>query len=247
MVHPYLYEKDNLPVNCNVDEFLQDKILPKVYSLLSRIHVAVVGPGLGRDELMLKTLELVILKLKLLKIPIIIDADGLYLISQNPDLIKGYESAILTPNVVEFKRLLDAVGINRSNDEDEVLQLSKKLGNITIIRKGSTDLIAKGEYLLRSDTTGSNRRAGGQGDTLTGTIATLTAWSNAYKNNLWAHSNEVELESLPLLAAFGGSVVTRVAAREAFKKKGRAMQATDLHANVGDAYKIVIEDENFRP
>lgn len=35
------------------------------------------------------------------------DADGLFLIQNEPDLIKGYQRAVLTPNVVEFSRLCD--------------------------------------------------------------------------------------------------------------------------------------------
>jgi ATP-dependent NAD(P)H-hydrate dehydratase len=250
MVHPYLYEKDNVPEShqSNVDEFLESKVLPKVKLLLARIHVAVVGPGLGRDELMLKTLEIVIKYLREKNIPIVIDADGLYLVSQKPDLINGYEAAILTPNVVEFKRLADAVGVDTSDDnqEREAVQVSQKLGNVTIVRKGTVDIIVKGELILRSDTEGSNKRAGGQGDTLTGTIATLMAWSQSYKSRAWEHSNDISDEILPLLAGFGGSVVTRIAARQAFKEKGRAMMATDLNSKVGEAYQIVIEDKNFQ-
>jgi ATP-dependent NAD(P)H-hydrate dehydratase len=41
------------------------------------------------------------------KMYIVLDADGLWLIQNEPDLIKGYERVILTPNVMEFKRLAD--------------------------------------------------------------------------------------------------------------------------------------------
>lgn len=245
MVHPYLYESDNVPdaYKNNKDKFVQEKVLPKVKSLLSRVHVAVVGPGLGRDSLMLDTLEIVIKYLREKEIPIIIDADALFLISQKPELIKGYDRAILTPNVVEFKRLAEALKIdtNENKQEEEAIKASKTLGNVTIVRKGATDLIVKGEHVIKSDIKGSDRRAGGQGDTLTGTIATLVAWGQAYKSQLWEHPNELEDDSLFLLAGFGGSVVTRYAAREAFKSQGRALQATDVHAQVGHAYQVVFE------
>lgn len=247
MVHPYLYEKDNVPSEVkDIDEFLESKVLNKVKALLSRIHVAIVGPGLGRDELMLKTLEIVIKYLQEKKIPIIVDADALFLVSQKPEIIKGNKLAILTPNVVEFQRIADAVGVDVNGDDqiEEAKQLSKTLGGVTILRKGATDIIARNDEVLESSTNGSNRRAGGQGDTLTGTIATLLAWGNAYKSGLWKHPDEIKEDQVSLLACFGGSTVTRVAAREAFKAKGRAMQATDLHANVGNAYRIVFEDSN---
>jgi hypothetical protein len=40
---------------------------------------------------------------------IVIDADGLYVIQDEPALVRGYRKAVLTPNVVEFKRLCDRV------------------------------------------------------------------------------------------------------------------------------------------
>ena len=36
---------------------------------------------------------------------LVIDADGLYMAGRQLDLIRGYRRAVLTPNVVEFKRL----------------------------------------------------------------------------------------------------------------------------------------------
>ncbi|KAH3679906.1 hypothetical protein WICMUC_000649 [Wickerhamomyces mucosus] len=254
MVHPYLYEEDNVPEKYQnrIDEFLETKVLEKVRALLGRnIHVVVVGPGLGRDEIMLRTLEKVINFLREKDIPIIIDADGLFLISQKPDLIKGYSKAILTPNVVEFKRIAKALDVEVSNEIteenqiQEAIQVSSKLGGVTVLRKGTNDLIVKNLTVLKSSITGSNRRVGGQGDSLTGVLATLIAWGKAYEQRLWNHNNDISPNDIPLLAAFGGSIITRVAAKEAFKEKGRSMQATDLHAKIGNAYKIVIEDERL--
>jgi ATP-dependent NAD(P)H-hydrate dehydratase len=42
----------------------------------------------------------------IVKYRIVIDADGLWLISQNMDLVRGYKKCILTPNAVEFERLV---------------------------------------------------------------------------------------------------------------------------------------------
>ena len=36
---------------------------------------------------------------------LVIDADGLYTVGRQLDLIRGYRRAVLTPNIVEFKRL----------------------------------------------------------------------------------------------------------------------------------------------
>lgn len=39
---------------------------------------------------------------------IVVDADGLFLIQSDPSVVKGYKRAVLTPNVVEFGRLVEA-------------------------------------------------------------------------------------------------------------------------------------------
>ena len=38
---------------------------------------------------------------------LVIDADGLWLIQNEPEVVKGYRKAVLTPNVVEFGRLCE--------------------------------------------------------------------------------------------------------------------------------------------
>lgn len=39
---------------------------------------------------------------------LVIDADGLYMVNNDLSLVRGYEKVVLTPNVVEFKRLSEA-------------------------------------------------------------------------------------------------------------------------------------------
>ena len=43
---------------------------------------------------------------------LVLDADGLYMAGRQLDVVRGYRRAVLTPNVVEFKRLSEqAVGV----------------------------------------------------------------------------------------------------------------------------------------
>jgi len=44
--------------------------------------------------------------------PMVIDADGLYIVTKNLDLVKGYPHAILTPNKNEYQRLADQLGVD---------------------------------------------------------------------------------------------------------------------------------------
>ena len=40
---------------------------------------------------------------------LVLDADALFMVGKEPGVIKGYHKAVLTPNVIEFKRLSEAV------------------------------------------------------------------------------------------------------------------------------------------
>lgn len=73
--------------------------------MLSRLHVLVIGPGLGREEYMLTFARLALDIAKEQGMFLVLDADGLYMAGRELSLIKGYQRAVLTPNVVEFKRL----------------------------------------------------------------------------------------------------------------------------------------------
>lgn len=46
-------------------------------------------------------------------IPIVIDADGLFMLSYDLSLVDGYKKCILTPNYMEFKRLYDETVIEK--------------------------------------------------------------------------------------------------------------------------------------
>ncbi|XP_046581049.1 ATP-dependent (S)-NAD(P)H-hydrate dehydratase-like [Haliotis rubra] len=80
-----------------------------VTAVLPRLHSLVIGPGLGRDTAVLTTTTKIIEAAKGRNMPVVIDADGLFLVTDNPSVIKNYRKAILTPNKVEFGRLYEKV------------------------------------------------------------------------------------------------------------------------------------------
>ena len=51
-------------------------------------------------------------------LPLVIDADGLWAISQDLSLIRGYQRCVLTPNAVEFERLRKQVMESLKHDAD---------------------------------------------------------------------------------------------------------------------------------
>lgn len=183
--------------------------------MLGRLHVLVVGPGLGRDPLMHKTLAKVLAAARERKMPVVMDADALGLVQTNPELVIGWKEVVLTPNVVEFGRLQKALKMKDSDVEQEsetakVEALSRALGGVAILQKGPRDFISNGDETLVVDLQGGLKRSGGQGDTLTGSIATFLAWRNAYLEGLWDHGGKLDEKEMLRLAAFGGAAITRV-------------------------------------
>jgi NAD(P)H-hydrate repair Nnr-like enzyme with NAD(P)H-hydrate dehydratase domain len=68
----------------------------------------------------------------------VLDADGLYLVEHDLQIIKGYRRAVLTPNVMEFKRLSEAVQVDPSTPaEKRASMVSKALGGVLIVQKGT--------------------------------------------------------------------------------------------------------------
>ncbi|KAK2799010.1 hypothetical protein FQN50_008637 [Emmonsiellopsis sp. PD_5] len=201
MVHPILQSTNSLPSSQTSKNPFQRpdprSLADPIISFLPRLHVLVIGPGLGRDP---TTQQIVIEALKEARarqIPLVLDADALLLVQEHPDLVRGYAECILTPNVVEFARLARAVGVDDveagktdKGAAEACERLSKALGGVTVIQKGMHDVISNGVTSVVSDVRGGLKRSGGQGDTLTGSLGTLLAWRKAYHEGLWEVGEE---------------------------------------------------------
>ncbi len=131
-----------------------------------------IGPGLGTA---LKTRQALERLLKSTKLPIVLDADTLNLISEKPELLKILpKNSILTPHPKEFERLF-----GKTENDFERLELlrekSRELG-IFIILKGANTAIACPDSEVWFNSTGNPGMAtGGSGDVLTGILTGLLA------------------------------------------------------------------------
>ncbi|KAG5518985.1 hypothetical protein PMAC_002516 [Pneumocystis sp. 'macacae'] len=245
IVHPIMRLSRDASENCIND------IMMNISRLLERLHVVVVGPGLGMDSMMLKTASCIISEARRRKMPIVIDADGFYCIQNKPEIIAGYSNAVLTPNIAEFSRLCRAFNINENSSCEH---LANKLGGVTILKKGMVDYISNGQQTLQVNMKGCPKRCGGQGDILTGILSTLLAWRKAYLENLWeyvilkiiyinnsSHDKTLDEHQSLILAVFGAACTIRYCSYLAFKHKKRAMGATDIMNFIGNAYQLLFE------
>ncbi|KAG9297968.1 hypothetical protein G9A89_018796 [Geosiphon pyriformis] len=223
------------------------EIAQKVAEIFSRLHVLVVGPGLSRDQTMQESAKWILLKAKEQGLPVVIDADGLFLVQNHSEIVKNYKKAILTPNIKEFQRLCESMKIRHEeyNKDDIVKELSKAYGGVTIVRKGQYDLISNGETIYKCDSPGGLKRCGGQGDILTGVIATFLAWGTAYQKNLWQHDQTVSGSDVPILASYAGCLTVRDCARNAGLKFGRSVQTSDMIPEIGPVFHTLFESSKF--
>lgn len=225
MVHPLMRQTPSPTSSAqSSSEDGAEAVAARIIDMLPRLHVLVIGPGLGRDPLMQDTIARVIEAARKQNMPVVLDADALQAVQKRPELVKGYALAVLTPNVVEFGRLCKSLGIEEEVAKDvesagkdegkketaKVEALARALDGVTVVQKGYHDFISDGKTTVAVDLTGGKKRSGGQGDTLTGSIATFLGWRKAYLDGLWDHDGKLEEGELVRLACFGGCAVTRV-------------------------------------
>ncbi|XP_017436261.1 ATP-dependent (S)-NAD(P)H-hydrate dehydratase isoform X2 [Vigna angularis] len=186
IVHPVLEESYN--VGEENKRSITSKVLAEVDKWMERFNCLVVGPGLGRDPFLLDCVSELMRHARQSSIPIVIDGDGLFLVTNNLDLVRGYPLAVLTPNVNEYKRLVQKVLSSEVNDVDapqQLLSLAKKIGGVTILRKGNSDLVSDGDTVKSVNIYGSPRRCGGQGDILSGSGAVWLSSYHGHVNISW--------------------------------------------------------------
>lgn len=140
--------------------------------LISQATVVAVGPGLGQSEGVKMLIRWVIESVKL---PTVIDADGLNSLSTQPDLIAAIDRpVILTPHPGEFARLTDAtVAEVQADRKARAAALAAKAGPLVVVLKGEGTVVTDGTKVYVNTTGNPGMASGGVGDVLTGVIAAL--------------------------------------------------------------------------
>ncbi|KAH8075144.1 ADP-dependent NAD(P)H-hydrate dehydratase [Aureococcus anophagefferens] len=206
------------------------QMLRNVEPWARRLHGLVVGPGLGRDAPVLAgAAALLTLAARELALPVVVDADGLFLVANEPDLVRGLPNVALVPNAPEFARLRAAVCPEAPPPPPG--EGGARCGGAT----------SDGASTIAVDEASSPRRCGGLGDLLSGSLAVL--WVYAHR----AEGHFVHAGAPPRLwAAYGACVAARRSGAAAFAAKRRAMTAPDALAALGAAFEgmvpTVVED-----
>jgi len=131
--------------------------------------VLLLGPGLGQSK---ELTELVLSTIRLAKVPIVLDADGINAISDNVEILdKSAFPVILTPHPGEFIRL---GGDLSSGDRLRAAREFVLKNRCVLVLKGHRTITALPDGMAFINTSGGPAMAkGGSGDILAGMIAAM--------------------------------------------------------------------------
>lgn len=141
------------------------------FNYKTKATVIGIGPGLGTDEKTQKALGSFLEKNKL---PLVLDADALNILSSNKEYLDYLpKNTILTPHPGELKRL-----IGDWQDDYEKMQKAQAFAQkyqCILVIKGAHTLLVEGEQFYFNSTGNPALAKGGSGDVLTGMIAGFLA------------------------------------------------------------------------
>lgn len=141
--------------------------VPEILTRLPQMDAVLVGPGLGQSE---GTLAVVRAVLEKAECPVVVDADGINVLSAHRDLLRGRKSpTILTPHDGEFARLGGVIGEDRMA---AAAALAEELGCVVLL-KGHETCITDGTDGYINPTGNPGMAVGGSGDVLAGVITAL--------------------------------------------------------------------------
>lgn len=143
---------------------------------IGRYDALAVGPGLGTGQRTREAFaQLVSQRSSLSSVPpLVIDADGLNILSSMPEMMHAVRHAVLTPHEMEYRRLFADAGTQQMSDLHELF----------IVRKGHrTTIFAPGLELIKNSSGNPGMATAGSGDVLTGVILSLLAQSQAYTSH----------------------------------------------------------------
>ena len=163
------------PIESTDKEIIFNK--ENIDGLINKFDVLTIGMGLGRSEEASKIVNYII---ESFTGKLVLDADALYIVSKNIDILnKSKAKIILTPHMMEFKRLYDA-HVGKSSEpsfeefEKNSVELAKtfvKEYKVTLLLKGPTTYVMSRDIKISAINRGTPGMAtAGSGDVLSGIL-----------------------------------------------------------------------------
>ena len=149
------------------DGKLSGQALAEISRRLPQMDAVLIGCGLGQSA---GTFAVVKAVLETASCPVVVDADGINLLSGHRDILRRRQHAtILTPHDGEFARMGGPVGKDRM---ESAAQLATDWNSIVLL-KGHETCITDGQVGYINSTGNPGMAVGGSGDVLAGIITAL--------------------------------------------------------------------------
>ncbi len=141
---------------------------------MKRASAVLIGCGLGKSSAARAEVEQV---LDEAEVPIVLDADGINLLAEHIDILRGCKAPlILTPHPGEMARLVGTTPGDVQSRREETARRFVEEHRAILVLKGAGTLVAAPDGRFYRNTTGNPGMAkGGSGDVLAGMIASFAA------------------------------------------------------------------------
>jgi len=141
--------------------------IPEIEKRLPQMDAVLIGCGLGQSR---STRAVVQAVLEKARCPVVLDADGINVLSEHKDILRGRTApTVLTPHEGEFLRFGGTVG------EDRMASAAyfSRVWNCILLLKGHRSCITDGRTGYINQTGNPGMAVGGSGDLLAGMIVSL--------------------------------------------------------------------------
>ena len=128
-----------------------------------------IGPGMGT-----KALNCLSSYLEKSELPMVLDADALNMLAQNPALLRK-RNYILTPHGGEMQRLATGFGLDSQDMHQCAFQMAVEKHCIVVLKGHHTEIFLPDTSILRCPKGNAGMATAGSGDVLTGIITGLLA------------------------------------------------------------------------
>ena len=146
---------------------LSDRSIGDIKGRLGTMDAVLVGPGIGRSP---GTRAVVTAVLESYQGPVVLDADGINVLSGHRDVLRGRKyPTILTPHDKEFRRIGGDLSVDRIQAAES---FACEMG-VVLLLKGHETIITNGQQTYVNGTGNPGMAVGGCGDVLSGMIVSL--------------------------------------------------------------------------
>lgn len=219
-------------------EDLVDSIVSTITQVFPTLHALCIGPGLGRHPLVFRVAEKVMHKAVESRLMLVLDADALFMLSLDEyksllGVLMLYDRCVMTPNLMEMKRLSDAL-------------LTGEVYRNIIVQKGAVDKIINERCTMQDEEEGGLKRCGGIGDVLSGSVTAFMAWNAILVDKDDRHDEAIidEVMKQRVFACWTATILVKKATKLAYEKKRRSMSALDVLGEIG--YVVSTMEEGLK-